>query len=90
MIGATDGLDQLGPPQPEEELPGSRPTGEGIAVIGGLVAGVALLATCIMQPTSGATRSARLKWQERQRDVEQAIAAHPVPEAAADGPACDR
>jgi hypothetical protein len=90
MTDATDGLDQVGPPQPEQELPGSRPTAEGIAVIGALVAGLALLATCMVQPSMGATRSARLKWQERQRDVEQAVAAHRMPETAADEPARDK
>jgi hypothetical protein len=83
MGHATDSLDQLGPPEPEQELPGSRPTAGGIAVIAALIGGVALLATCVVQPLPGATRSARLKWQERQREAEEAVAADRVGEAAA-------
>lgn len=47
---------------------------DGVAVLGiVLVSGVAMIAPCtILRPCVGATRSARLKWTERQAEIEQA------------------
>ena len=73
--------EDLGPPEPQRERPNWHPTLGGIAVVGGLVGGTLLaLVTCFPQRTMGATRSARLRWEERQRNIERAIRDQTAPE----------
>jgi len=45
---------------------------KGLALISTVGAGAILLMSSVMQPTHGATRSAKLKWQLRQLEIEQA------------------
>lgn len=79
-----DVLDPNGPPQPRRadlpQLPGSGPPGEArwgglpiaacVIAAGGVVLG---LLESTSRPCMGATRSARLKWQARLAQVEQAL-----------------
>jgi hypothetical protein len=65
--------DPSGPPQPVEATEGGLNwvTGLGIGVI--VLGGLFWAANASTTRTAGATRSARLEWQSRQAQIEQAI-----------------
>ena len=77
-----------GPPEPVTELhDGSGPKGlqhrDGVVAVefrrrlvafviaGGVMLGLGM---CFMEPTMGATRSAQLKWEQREAEIARAIA----------------
>lgn len=65
---------QPGDPSPYEEG-GSE--GSGLGIFGAVVIGIAgvlfVPVLCGLRPTHGATRSARIEWQQRQALIEQAV-----------------
>lgn len=66
--------DPTGPPQPERK---GHPVLTTVCVLGlGTVAvGLLLPALVNMQSTAGATRSARIQWESRTREIEEALQA---------------
>ena len=73
-------LDPQGPPEPVEDP--STFTGFEKWLIGGVAAcGLVVTFMAASVPRlSGATRSARLKWQEREREIGQTVPERPAPE----------
>lgn len=62
------------PLQPVEDLTVNIPTkaGGGILVASAATAALFMFVGSTMMPCIGATRSARLKWEQRQAEIEQA------------------
>ena len=65
--------DPSGPPQP---VAGKDPlkqliTGVGIGVV--VLGGLLLPATCSVTQTCGANRSAKVQWEQRQQQIDQAL-----------------
>ncbi len=74
MNAIDGGTEPCGGVQPVSESPRRRGGCSIVsAVLGVLAGGAALVGICPMN-TSGATRAARLQWQQRQADIERVIA----------------
>lgn len=82
--------DPSGPPTPVEAADPVLNTISALGVGAVAVAGLCLAAMATTRPTMGATRSAKLEWERRQAQVEQAIQAQdaaPAPCAQVDAEA---
>jgi hypothetical protein len=73
MEDANEGPEPCGGPQPVRDAPRKCGPLGAITVVGLLAGGAFMVATCPVQRTHGATRSARLKWEQRQAEVQSAI-----------------
>jgi hypothetical protein len=66
--------DPAGPPQPVKAKGAMMPI---IGIIGvGIVGGLLIPAMLTPRQTCGATRSAKVKWEQRQHDIDRAQALH--------------
>lgn len=67
--------DPMGPPMPIcQDKPGCSLTTTVLSLLAVGIGGVLLLLPAITTPTRGATRSTRLQWEERQAEIDRAIA----------------
>ena len=73
-LSALPNHDPSGPPQSVAQKDPVRQllTGVGIGVV--VLGGLLLPATCSTHDTGGANRSAKLRWEERQKQIDQAQA----------------
>ena len=67
-----DGSHPYGSPEPVQESPGLLSALGTVALVVGSV--LLVVVACPMMVCPGATRSARLQWEERQTAIDQAIA----------------
>jgi hypothetical protein len=72
---ALPNLDPSGPPQPVEKKDPILQMLTGVAIGVVVLGGLLLPATCCVNQTCGATRSAKLRWEHRQQEIRQAQAA---------------
>ena len=81
-------LNSIGNPEPVSSSEKASLLGRVGAVVAVIVGGTVVFA-CLVTPTrtSGATRSAKLKWQERQQEIERVAASQATNSAVSSGAA---